>query len=83
MVFNIPFEKLEYQENPLYVKIGNCVFSHKRIILNFQSDSGKLDGKLCFEQLTPIRYDIMGPFKYVPFMQCRHRVYSMCHISYI
>lgn len=36
-VFNIPFEKLEYQENPLYVKIGNCVFSHERIILNFQS----------------------------------------------
>lgn len=21
----------------------------------------------------------MGPFKFVPFMQCRHSVYSMCH----
>lgn len=76
---NIPFEKLEYNENPLYVKIGNCVFSHKGIILDFNDDGLTLGGKLCFEQLTPIRYDIMGPFKFVPFMQCRHSVYSMCH----
>lgn len=32
-----------------------------------------------FEELLPIRYDIMGPFKYVPFMQCRHSIYSMYH----
>ncbi len=74
---NIPFGTLEYRENPLYVKIGDCVFSHEGIILDFQSDELKLEGKLWFEQLTPIRYDIMGPFKYVPFMQCRHSVYSM------
>ncbi len=78
-VFNIPFEKLEYQENPLYVKIGNCVFSHEGIILDFKGDGFKLEGELCFEQLTPIRYDIMGPFKFIPFMQCRHSVYSMSH----
>ena len=77
--FNIPFEKLEYQENPLYVKIGNCVFSHEGIILNYKDNGLTLAGKLCFEEFSPIRYDIMGPFKYVPFMQCRHSVYSMCH----
>lgn len=76
---NIPFDKLEYSEKPLYVKIGDCVFSHERIILDFQSDELTLEGKLCFEGLSPIRYDIMGPFKYVPFMQCRHSVYSICH----
>lgn len=76
---NIPFDKLEYTEKPLYVKIGNCVFSHKGIILDFKDNGLTLEGKLCFEELTPIRYDIMGPFKYVPFMQCRHSVYSMCH----
>ncbi len=77
--FNIPFDTLEYSEKPLYVKIDNCVFSHEGIILDFKDDRLKLEGKLCFEQLSPIRYDIMGPFKYVPFMQCRHSVYSMCH----
>ncbi len=76
---NIPFDTLEYHEKPLYVKIGNCVFSHEGIILDFQSEELKLAGELCFEQTSPIRYDIMGPFKYVPFMQCRHSVYSMSH----
>ncbi len=77
--FKIPFDKIEYQENPLYVKIGNCVFSHEGIILDFRDNGLTLDGKLCFEELSPILYDIMGPFKYVPYMQCRHNVYSMCH----
>lgn len=76
---NIPFGTLEYSEKPLCVKIGNCVFSHEGIILSYKDNGLTLEGKLCFEQLTPIRYDIMGPFKYVPFMQCRHSVYSMCH----
>lgn len=77
--FNIPFDTLEYLENPLHIKIGNCTFSEKEIILNFQGDNLKLKGTLNLEQISPIRYDIMGPFKYVPFMQCRHRVYSMSH----
>lgn len=76
---NIPFDTLEYSEKPLCVKIGNCVFSCERIILDFKGDGLKVEGSLCFEQLTPIRYDIMGPFKFVPFMQCRHSVYSMYH----
>lgn len=28
---------------------------------------------------APLKYDIMGPFQYVPLMQCRHTVYSMQH----
>ena len=76
---NIPFDKLEYTEKPLCVKIGNCVFTHEGIILDFKDDRLTLEGKLCFENPSPIRYDIMGPFKYVPFMQCRHSVFSMSH----
>lgn len=77
--FNIPFDTLEYCEKPLYVKIGYCVFSDKGITLEFKSDDLTLKGTLYFKDLAPIRYDIMGPFKFVPFMQCRHRVYSMSH----
>lgn len=76
---NIPFDKLEYTEKPLCVKIGNCVFSHEGIMLDFKDNRLTLVGKLHFEKISPIRYDIMGPFKYVPFMQCRHSVFSMSH----
>lgn len=78
--FNIPFDKLEYSEKPLFVKIGDCIFSEKGITLEFQGNDVTLKGTLNFKDLTPIRYDIMGPFKFVPFMQCSHRVYSMSHI---
>lgn len=77
--FNIQFDKLEYREKPLYVKIGDCIFSDKGITLEFKSNDLTLKGTLNFEEISPIRYDIMGPFKFVPFMQCRHRVYSMSH----
>jgi hypothetical protein len=76
---NITFDTLEYHEKPLYIKIGNCVFSDKGIILDYKDGALTIVGKLCFEQLTPICYDIMGPFMYVPFMQCRHSVFSMSH----
>ncbi|MBQ6844334.1 MAG: hypothetical protein IJO60_06845 [Agathobacter sp.] len=39
----------------------------------------EVKGWLQFSDLTPIKYDIMGPFQFVPFMECRHSVYSMKH----
>ena len=78
-VFNIPFDSLEYSENPLCVKLGKCVFSEKGIKLSIQNDKLTINGELHFFCLSPIQYDIMGPFCFVPFMQCRHSVYSMRH----
>ena len=77
--YNIPFEKLDYTKKPLSVKIGDCIFSEKGIDLNFQGNGCKLEGLLRFQGLSPIAYDIMGPFALLPFMQCRHGVYSMSH----
>ena len=77
--YSIPFRGLEYSEKPLSVKIGDCVFSEKGILLNLQSSGYKLEGRLHFRSLSPIAYDIMGPFALVPFMQCRHGVCSMSH----
>lgn len=79
-VYNIPDKIYEYTERPLFVKLGNCVFSEKGISLNSQTDKLKLSGLLNFGTLSPVSYDIMGPFAFVPFMQCRHSVYSMRHI---
>lgn len=42
-------------------------------------ESLSVKGRLRFAALTPIKYDIMGPFTFVPYMECRHSVYSMCH----
>lgn len=77
--FNIPFQSLQYRENPLAVKIDENIFSENDIRLQIKNDNLYAYGTLCFYGLTPIQYDIMGLFKFVPLMQCRHRVYSMRH----
>ncbi|MCH5273938.1 MAG: hypothetical protein J1E35_09720 [Lachnospiraceae bacterium] len=77
--FHIPSDTLNYQEKPLSVKFGNCIFSRHGMKLNIKNDSLTIQGTLRFHHLSPIRYNIMGPFQFVPFMQCRHSVYSMRH----
>ncbi len=75
----LPFDRLKYREEPLKVGIGKCLFSEKGIKADIRTDALEVSGCLRFGKITPINYDIMGPFKYVPFMQCRHSVYSMSH----
>ena len=77
--FNLPFDSLEFREKPLSVRIGDCIFSEKGIRLNIRTDKITVQGILRFGKLSPLRYDIMGPFQFVPFMQCRHSVFSMGH----
>ncbi len=77
--FNISFCDLQYHENPLHIQIGESIFSEKAINLNIRTKEISVQGALKFSRLCPIQYDIMGPFKFVPFMQCRHSIFSMKH----
>lgn len=63
-------EKVPYTE-------GN-MFSKKGIILDIQTPYLVLTGKIRYSELCPIKYDIMGPFRFFP-MECRHGVISMYH----
>jgi hypothetical protein len=53
---------------------GGCSFSAKGAVI----DIGDIKGSIQYEKLTPLKYDIMGPFKYFP-MECRHGIISMWH----
>lgn len=77
--FNLTFDSLEFQEKPLFIRIGDSIFSEKGIRLNIRTDKLTVQGILRFGKLAPLRYDIMGTFQFVPFMQCRHSVFSMGH----
>lgn len=61
------------------IKIGESVFSKKGCSIKIQEEGIAIEGRLAFGPMTPIKYDIMGPFSKVPFMQCRHDVFSMFH----
>ena len=60
--------------------IGENRFSDKGMHLAVQTPQATIRGKLDFGPLSPLKYDIMGPFALMPFMECRHRVWSMRHM---
>lgn len=58
--------------------IGTNLFSPQGVRLNIHTETLSLTGELAYHNLSPIRYDIMGPFRYFP-MECSHGIVSMSH----
>ena len=56
------------------VRAGSCSFSRQ----GCQIDLPGITGEVTYGDLTPLRSDIMGPFRFFP-MECRHGVISMGH----
>lgn len=54
------------------------IFTNKGIKLNICTKELTLKGKIRYGKLSPIKYDIMGPFCLFP-MECRHGIISMHH----
>lgn len=80
-VFNacFPYDEFYYQKKPFKVDIENNYFSIDGIKLCLNTPECSAVGFIQFGTLSPIKYDIMGPFRYVPFMECRHSIVSMMH----
>lgn len=76
---NIPLHSLKHQSKPLFISADDCTFSEKGIKLDIAYNNHSIRGVLSFGRISPIRYDIMGPFSLIPFMQCRHSIHSMSH----
>lgn len=64
---------------PFPLRIGENIFSERGMRLKIHRPGLSLAGRLTFGAFCPPRYDIMGPFAFVPGMECRHRVASMYH----
>lgn len=61
------------------VVLGQSVFSSGGLHLDVHAGGADVSGDLVFRDPIRLRYDIMGPFSYVPFLECRHSVFSMRH----
>lgn len=77
--FHTQFPYDDFQEDDDQIRIGNNRFGKSGISLDIHTPEFYIAGSVRFGTFTPIKYDIMGPFQFVPFMQCRHSVYSMRH----
>lgn len=75
--FDFPGDEFRHFGNN--IAIGRNWFGERGIKLSICTPEATVRGKLVFGELSPLKYDIMGPFALVPFMECRHSVYSMRH----
>lgn len=76
--FRFPVEAFTFQDNPFLVQIGANSFSREGLHLDIQDENTSIVADFTFENLTPIR-PIMGPYTFVPFMECNHGIVSMYH----
>ncbi|MDR0287213.1 MAG: tocopherol cyclase family protein [Clostridiales bacterium] len=79
-----PGNKIKIELNPFYLKIDDNEFTENYSKLNITTDTHSIKGEIQYEH--PVRLvksifnpGIMGPFSYIPFMECRHDVLSLNH----
>ena len=75
-----PFSEFKVSRRPyLRVELANNLFSMDQVRVDIDEDTVKCVADIRYRNVTPVRYDVMGPFKFVPFMECRHGVLSLKH----
>ena len=79
--WNVPLsgQRLHMRRDVPCAVLGDSRFQKDGFVLSLHTPSVSAVGSVRFEALSPIRYDIMGPFRCVPFLECRHSVFSMRH----
>lgn len=77
--WNLCFPFSSFQESGERIRLERNEFGSQGILLDLQTPELTAAGAVSFGKLTPLHYDIMGPFRYVPFLECRHSVMSMKH----
>lgn len=79
-----PVESFVWNDEPFAVKIEDNFFSESLVSVHLESVTDTISGNLKLGPLTPIESTvlsptIMGPFAYIPKMECYHGVTSMNH----
>lgn len=69
---------LTYYSRGDIAMVGGSVFARNGLALDIRTPNLTVTGDIRYGTLTPLRRDIMGPFRFLP-MECRHTVLSMRH----
>lgn len=72
----------KYSHSPFYIKIGNNIFSKDKLHIEINDKNIRIFGDIAYSNNKNINTsifspNIMGPFSYVPFMECNHAIISM------
>ncbi|MBQ8822608.1 MAG: hypothetical protein IJZ82_08205 [Lachnospiraceae bacterium] len=78
--FTVAFPGKVYRKRKGTLSIGRNQFHERGIYLAVDTKKLHMKGRLLFGELTPLKKHIMGPFAYLPFLECSHMVWSMQHL---
>lgn len=68
-----------FRQEGTRLRLGESLFHPEGILLQVEARGLSLRGKLRFGPAVGLRSDIMGPFRFLPNMECVHGVHSMGH----
>ncbi|MBR4555788.1 MAG: hypothetical protein IKO27_09385 [Ruminococcus sp.] len=79
--YNIPYPMEAYKQSPkgFQLTLGENYFTEKGMNLDIDREGIRIRGRVKFGRFSKPKYDIMGPFALLPFMECRHTVVSLRH----
>ena len=82
--FRFAFSEFHADKHKLLVTIGENVFSDSGIKLKLNNENASISGELHFTDIDPypksfLHPGIMGPFSFVPGMECYHGVVNIRH----
>ena len=81
---NYSIDEFKSESEPFLIKIGNNIFSKEGIHIDITDNTKKIKiyGDIKYSDSKNINTsflnpNIMGPFSYIPFMECNHAILSM------
>jgi hypothetical protein len=82
--FEYPLEAFRASTRELDIRVGRNVFAEKGLVLDLSGEEGRFRGELGFGPFArlPSRLywpGVMGPYSFIPFMECRHGLVSLDH----
>lgn len=78
--FKFPYEDFYAEKDKFFVQIKNNIFTNEFINLDIKEQKCSISGKISLSKFTPLKKEIMGFFKKIPFLPCYHQILSMKHL---
>jgi tocopherol cyclase len=83
--YSFPIEEFSFSRKEFAIKIADSYFSKDSIVMDLKNENSIVSGKIRMTNLVEyssgrlINTGIMGPYRFVPFMECYHGVASLSH----
>lgn len=82
--FKYNVNSFKFNNKDFHIEIENNYFNRKGIILDLNNDNISIKGELSFNNIIPFpkkffNPGIMGPFSFIPFMECYHGIVNIHH----